>query len=211
MEIYRIFDKWGNPSEVWVYKYGSLLLGALSTLSAAYINYHFRNTLYLLNYQRMTSYMLMFFAPGVTAGATHYMSVTSVILEDKTRHCPICLQVRGMTLQGFCSIGYPLILVPVIWYPVAKRLQNDSVPNISLKNKYPVIQFTREMLRPIRGQLWAIGAVQVAMGLGITYLEQNNYFEYVKPKLAKHETLHSHRYFRPEADENENPSTIEQQ
>ena len=55
-----------------MYKYGSLILGASSMLTSSYINYYFRETLYLLNYTRITSYAMMFMAPAVSAAALHY-------------------------------------------------------------------------------------------------------------------------------------------
>jgi len=57
----------------WVYQYGPAALGLASTLSAFYINYHFRETLYLLNYTRLSSYAIMFCAPGLSAGVLHYL------------------------------------------------------------------------------------------------------------------------------------------
>jgi len=125
--------------------------------------------------------------------------VTYNILRDGPKNsCAACMQIQGSTLQTISSIGYPLVLVPVICYPVAKRLQNYSVPNMSFKNSYPVLNFTREMLRPIRGQLWAMTAAQAILGMGMTYYEQTNYYSVIKPKLDKMKTEYSPRFPYPE-------------
>jgi len=137
----------------------------------------------------------MFLAPGVTAGCVHYWFVTRQILQHKRpgTQCPMCLQVKAMALQGLCSIGYPLILVPVLCYPIAKRLKNYSVPALTVRNTFPIIQFTKDMLKPIRGQLWTSAAVQIVLGAGMAYVAQNNYDLIVKPKLDKIKTVFSPR------------------
>jgi len=39
------------------------------------------------------------------------------------------------------------------------------------------------MLKPIKGQLWALTAAQVILGMGITYAEQFHFSKYIVPYL----------------------------
>ena len=202
-EVHLVLNQWKPQSEMWIYRWGLGMLAFGSSASAVYVNYHFRHTLYLLTSSRVSSYLAMVAIPGFAAAVLHDLLVRTPLLNQVNERnrgigsCSVCLQVKGMAIQGITGVAYPLLLVPFICYPVARSLKSYTVPRLDWRNPWPVIHFTREMLKPIKAPLWTIGALQVLLGMYVTYQQQVTYAEKVLPHLLQKKAALSpfdHRY-----------------
>lgn len=65
------------------------------------------------------------------------------------------------------------------------------------------MKFTAEMLRPIRGLLWATAAAQMFLGMGMTYYEQSNFVSTIKPKLVNIRTHNTAMFPIPQTNSDE--------
>jgi len=181
-DVYDILKNWPNAMEKWGVLGSAPVLGLASVATGFFINRHFRETLYLVNAGRISSYLVMFMFPGITAGLTHHMRITDKILSNQEK-CPVCTQVRAGIAQLVTGIVYPAILAPLVSYPIGSRQKSYNLPKLSMSKPMEIFVFTREMFRPIKPTLMYIAAFQVLLSMGFTYYEQNVYYCKIQPEL----------------------------
>ncbi|XP_076162207.1 transmembrane protein 126 [Ptiloglossa arizonensis] len=116
-----LIHDWDPASEVWPLKYGGGCFTVIIGMSNIIINQMFRRKLKLHNIGRTWTSL------GVTVGST---SLGFLFFEERVtkpiilyqHKCPMCLELKAITIITLTGLLYPLVLSPVMNLTVAAHI-----------------------------------------------------------------------------------------
>lgn len=117
-------------------KFGPAGLGALGAATGMYVNSYYRNRLRLGKFGFIGSYIPIAMLPAIMCTLFDKAIIQPSIFLQKEK-CPLCLQLRSGTVQGFMGVVYPSMLAPLAAYMVKKPITNSVV----IFNQFFVVRF----------------------------------------------------------------------
>ncbi|KAG5875844.1 hypothetical protein JTB14_012964 [Gonioctena quinquepunctata] len=181
----KILNNWNVTSDIFGYKYGSVLLGSATMLAGMYINGFFRMKFKLLHYGRVASYLPMAGIPGAMSFLFHQQIVLRELVLMKQEKCPVCIQMRSAALQGGIGCILPLVLAPITSLTLVQKYNTYNVPYIS-REPMKVLQLIQKIVKPQKNILFGIFVMQALLGSLVTYLEAESIYK-VNLKLIESE------------------------
>ncbi|KAI4492987.1 hypothetical protein M0802_009757 [Mischocyttarus mexicanus] len=169
---------WKPDTEMWPFKYGIPVLGALTSISGLYINLRLRNIMKIRRFGTASSGITLIVCPGILTSLAQVQVSENTFLPMRT--CPLCVEMKSICVQNFSSIVYPIILAPIVNVMVAKRTGTFRLPYYT--NWKEVLYFGFNLVKPIFPSLPIISGINSVAAMFITY-KQFNCISYMQDVL----------------------------
>ncbi|XP_014278051.1 uncharacterized protein [Halyomorpha halys] len=175
---WKALNNWIPRSDLFFFRYGPGILAASSVVSSTLVMQHYRNKLKLLNIGRG-----IMFVPGVVFPALmilpFYVKAVQqpIVLQD---HCPICIQMRSVTIQSMISIPYPILVSTVGSFLMASTYGTYRMPEFSLfpiKKLGEYLSFWKQVSKRLIGNLPMHFLLQFTVAILITELTAKEVFK----------------------------------
>ncbi|XP_046396945.1 uncharacterized protein LOC124163882 [Ischnura elegans] len=173
---------WKPLSDVWPLKFGMPLSGMACSVTAMYINNHYRNALKLGAHGRIVSFLPTVIIPAIAASVYHQQKVLSEILVLRSE-CPVCLQIRSAAVQAFFGSLYPTLLAPFAGFMLATRHYTYDVPAITESPK-ETLKLWFKLFKRMNGILVAAACGHALFGAGLAFLQVKSMIKMNEKLLA---------------------------
>lgn len=166
MHQMKFIESWEPKEETRAFRYSAFLLGALASVTGAFLQNHYRSVFQLKNFGIMSTYLPAAALPGMMNYVFQNQFVTLDILTGRTP-CPVCLQIRSATYQFLLGVVYPMVLTPVAAAFIAGKYYTYPVPE--LRQYKSVIDLWKKTTYPLRRPIAAITAFHILGAVIATY------------------------------------------
>ncbi|CAH1400164.1 unnamed protein product [Nezara viridula] len=175
---WNLMNNWTPTKEVLFFKFGPGILAATSIISSTLIMKHYRNKLKLLSIGRALLFIPGVVFPSLMIPPFYVKAVTQpILLQD---HCPICIQMRSVTIQSMVSISYPILVSSVGTLLMANTYGTYRIPEFSffsIKKISDMLSFWRKISKRLFSNLPMHFLLQFIVAIFITEMTAKEVFK----------------------------------
>ena len=165
----------------WSLKYGNYILGGLASLSGFVSLAYYRQAFNLKRFGRLATTLPTVTYPFVGTLFVSNLFVTDDLLLDKTR-CPLCVEIRGASIQTFCGVLQPAFLAMLVSIVCCKTYYTMPFP--AFKDARAVMSTLMKMSAGLKVPLAVMISINI-LGSMFIIQEQGKQFELVKKEVQK--------------------------
>ncbi|XP_046656945.1 uncharacterized protein LOC124350015 [Daphnia pulicaria] len=170
---YEAIRQWQPESEMWPLMYGSLAMGAVSSLSGAVINEYFRRTLFLPKSSLIVIGMPVIGVASLILTIAHHKLTSDLLLMNTP--CMPCLQGKSALLVGFFGTIYPVIGSSVGNMMQAQRMGTTYIPSLT-KERPKFFKFWQQLIQKKSSFFAKSLAVNIVLATVVTHYQQKAFF-----------------------------------
>lgn len=171
-------SNWIPKRDVFFFKFGPALLSATSIISSTLIMQHYRNKLKLLSIGKAITFIPGVVFPALMIPPLYVKGVAQpIVFQD---HCPVCIQMRSVTIQSMISISYPILVNSVGALLLANTYGTARIPEFSffsIKKITDLLSFWTKISKRLVSNLPMHFLLQFVMAIFVTEMTAKEVFK----------------------------------